>query len=48
MKNEVYCKFLGHNLSVVYQSMIELGIEGELWEEKTGEVDGVLKFPGVS
>jgi transposase len=50
MINEVYCKFLAHNLCVVHQSMIELGITGEFWEEKTGEEESgmMLKFPGVA
>jgi transposase len=31
MKNEVLCKFLCHNIVVVHQSHIELGIEEEFW-----------------
>jgi transposase len=31
MKNEVLCKFLCHNLCVVHQSHIELGIEPVFW-----------------
>jgi transposase len=34
MRNEVYCKFLAHNLCVVHQSMIELGIDGLFWENE--------------
>ncbi|MDB5312629.1 MAG: putative transposase, family protein [Gemmataceae bacterium] len=49
MKNEVLCKFLCHNIVVVHQSMIELGIEGTFWGE--GEkVEGeraVIRFPGA-
>src|ERR1700691_4285818 len=49
MINEVYCKFLAHNLCVVHQSMIELGIEGVFWEkERDEESREVLKFPGVA
>lgn len=33
MKNEVLCKFLCHNIVVVHQSMIELGIEAEFWPQ---------------
>ena len=33
MKNEVLCKFLCHNIVVVHQSMVELGIEAEFWPE---------------
>lgn len=38
MKNEVLCKFLCHNIVVVHQSQIELGIEAEFWDDakKTG------------
>jgi transposase len=31
MKNEVLCKFLCHNVVVVHQAIIELGIEGAFW-----------------
>jgi transposase len=31
MKNEVLCKFLCHNIVVVHQAIIELGIEGVFW-----------------
>jgi transposase len=49
MKNEVYCKFLAHNLCVVHQSMIELGIDGVFWKnEPEQESREVLKFPGVA
>jgi transposase len=34
MKNEVLCKFLCHNLCVVHQSHIELGIEPIFWADK--------------
>jgi transposase len=33
MKNEVLCKFLCHNIVVVHQSHIELGIEPVFWSE---------------
>jgi transposase len=36
MKNEVLCKFLCHNIVVVHQAIIELGIEGEFWPEGDG------------
>jgi hypothetical protein len=49
MINEVYCKFLAHNLCVVHQSMIELEIAGEFWEDRQKEDrEEVLKFPGVA
>ena len=32
MRNEVLCKFLCHNVCVVHQSIIELGIDGEFWK----------------
>jgi transposase len=34
MKNEVLCKFLCHNICVVHQSHIELGIEPVFWGER--------------
>jgi transposase len=33
MKNEVLCKFLCHNIVVVHQAAIELGIEANFWGE---------------
>lgn len=45
MKNEVLLKFLCHNLVVVHQSMIELGIEGTFWPEKDDGPRDVLRFP---
>jgi transposase len=48
MKNEVLCKFLCHNICVVHQSQIELGIEPIFWQDEpksvvTQQAD-VLKF----
>jgi len=34
MKNEVLLKLLCHNVVVVHQALIELGIEVEFWPEK--------------
>ncbi len=31
MKNEVLLKFLCHNIVVVHQAIVELGIDGEFW-----------------
>ncbi len=43
MKNEVLCKFLCHNICVVHQSQIELGIEPVFWgEEPRGEPPVIL------
>jgi transposase len=45
MKNEVLLKLLCHNVVVVHQAIIELGIEGAFWPEKDdGEARGVLRF----
>ena len=33
MTNEVLCKFLCHNICVVHQSHIELGIAPVFWDE---------------
>jgi transposase len=40
MKNEVLCKFLCHNIVVVHQSQVELGIEPVFWGEKPGADSG--------
>jgi transposase len=34
MKNEVLCKFLCHNICVVHQSHVELGIEPAFWKDE--------------
>ena len=34
MKNEVLCKFLCHNVVVVHQSQVELGIEPVFWQDE--------------
>lgn len=36
MKNEVLCKFLCHNIVVVHQSQVELGIEPIFWKDEEG------------
>ena len=33
-RNEVLCKFLGHNLCCAILSQIELGIEAAFWDAK--------------
>jgi transposase len=50
MKNEVLCKFLAHNLCVVHQSHIELGIEPVFWQNEPAESPDVLPFgrPGCN
>jgi len=46
MKNEVLCKFLCHNICVVHQSAIELGIETQFWATERPEETppGIIKF----
>jgi transposase len=39
MKNEVLCKILCHNICVLIQSQIELGIEPVFWGERPAEGD---------
>jgi hypothetical protein len=34
MKNKVLCKFLCHNICVVHQSHIELGIAPVFWDDR--------------
>lgn len=37
--NELYCKFLAHNICVLIHGIYELGIEPEFWgTSKAGEV----------
>jgi transposase len=40
MRNEVYCKFICHNICVLIMAQIELGIEAEFWPK-----DGKPAFP---
>ncbi|MFL5242647.1 MAG: transposase [Gemmataceae bacterium] len=42
MKNEVYCKFLCHNLCVLIQSQCELGIEPVFWTESLPGTSAVI------
>lgn len=45
MQNEVLCKFLCHNICVVHQSHIELGIEPVFWGERPPHADAKAKRP---
>jgi transposase len=49
MKNEVLCKFLCHNIVVVHQSQIELGIEPVFWgrEAAAGDAEPPAVLPMV-
>jgi transposase len=48
MRNEVLLKFLCHNIVVVHQAIIELGVEATFWPEKpTACEPAVLRFPGA-
>lgn len=42
MKNEVLCKFLCHNIVVVHQSQVELGIEPVFWGDERDEKAVIL------
>ena len=43
MKNEVYCKFLCHNLCCILMEQCVLGIEAEFWpHDGQGEGPGIL------
>ncbi len=48
MANEAYCKILAHNLCVVHQSHVELGIEPVFWQDepKGGAVVLPMVRPG--
>ena len=45
MRNEVLCKFLCHNICVVHQSHIELGIEPVFWADEVAK--GASEGPAV-
>jgi transposase len=45
MVNEVLCKFLCHNICVVHQSQIELGIEPVFWADARGDTTPLVR-PG--
>jgi transposase len=47
MKNEVLAKFLCHNVVVVHQAVIELGIEPVFWPTEEGRQD-VLRLPSLA
>ena len=47
MKNEVLCKLLCHNIVVVHQSQIELGIEPVFWGEQPKDDAGPAILPMV-
>jgi hypothetical protein len=42
MKNEVLLKLLCHNIVVVHQATIELGIESKFWDGKAKECQDIL------
>jgi transposase len=42
MKNEVLCKLLCHNICVVHQSQIELGIEPVFWQDSSRDKAVIL------
>ena len=50
MKNEVLLKFLCHNVVVVHQSQVELGIEPTFWQDQRRleavQASTILRFPG--
>ena len=42
MANEVFCKFICHNICVVHQSHIELGIEPVFWQDENAGPPTIL------
>jgi transposase len=42
MKNEVYCKFLAHNICCVIMEQCVLGIEAEFWPKDQQAEDGMI------
>ncbi len=47
MKNEVLLKLLCHNVVVIHQSVIELGIEPVFWPNGGSDEPKVIRFPGA-
>jgi len=45
MRNEVYCKFIAHNVCCVIMSQVELGIEPIFWSETTKSEKAVEPMP---
>ena len=45
VKNEVYCKFLCHNICCVIMEQCFLGIEAEFWPEWETEKEGAEILP---
>ncbi len=48
MVNEVLCKVLCHNLSMLIHEQEELGITAEFWDDGPEDQPATLKFPGVA
>jgi transposase len=48
MQNEVLCKFLCHNLCVIHQSHIDLGIEPVFWGEGVRHAEATARRPAAS
>lgn len=42
MRNEVLCKFICHNICVVHQSAIELGIDPVFWPDNEPEIEPTI------
>jgi hypothetical protein len=48
MKNEVLLKLLCHNVVVVHQAVVELGVEATFWPEKADDGPrNVLRMPAA-
>jgi transposase len=45
MRNEVYCKFVAHNICCVIMSQVELGIEPVFWEGQTENTEPIKTEP---
>ena len=45
MKNEALCKFLCHNVCIVHQSHVELGIESTFWPQEENRASGPDVMP---
>lgn len=47
MKNEVLAKIIAHNLCVLIQGQLELGIAPLFWQEPAAEVPSVATRPAL-
>jgi hypothetical protein len=47
MKNEVYAKFVAHNLCCLVSAIYEVGIVPVFWRAEDDDMPAVIRFPTV-